>query len=115
MARHGLAWRKRWLERGLVLECLTNRAFYVADAGQITAATYDVLRGIGRKAHGHRRKLAAARPENEIQRITVEHQGRVMLVVEKDAKKHRMNVLPNTAVPEQIVAPPKTAKNGPNA
>lgn len=106
------AWRRRWSERNVVIECMTNRAFYVASAAQITATTYDVLRGIGRKAHRQRRKLAAAKPENDLQRLTVEHQGRLMLAVERDAKKARMNALPNTAAPTPISAPPSAAKNG---
>ena len=101
------AWRTRWLERGIVIECQTNRAFYVADASQITAATYDVLRGIGRKARRHRRKLSVARPESDLQRMIIDHQGTVMLLVEKEAKKARMNTLPNTATTAQIAAPPK--------
>jgi len=69
-----------------------------------------VLQFVGHKARKHRKKLAVTRPENETQRSTIEHQARLMLAVEKDAKKHRMNLLPPTAAQAQPkIEPPKQA------
>ena len=104
------AWRKRELEAGRVIECEIGAAFYVATCEQVSAKTYVVLKTIGRKAKRHRRHLSVQRPENELQRATVEHQARLMHSVEKDSKKARMNLLPSTvtAVQPQI-APPKNA------
>lgn len=103
-------WRKRLRERGLVVECEAGNAFYVASANQISAATYGVLKTIGKRAKRHRGKLAVARPENEIQKQTIEHQARLMQAVERDAKKSRMNLLPSTAAKETPkISPPKRA------
>lgn len=94
------------LERGLVLESMPGSHFYVASADQITAATYGTLKFVGKKAHKQRRKLAAAKIETEQQRSVIEHQARLMLAVERDTKKHRMNVLPNTVVKEPVAKLP---------
>lgn len=101
-------WRNRMRELGFVIECEAGAAFYVATAEQISAATYGTLRTIGRKARKHRTKLAVAKIETESMRATIEHQSRLMLAVEKDTKKHRMNLLPPTVAPQAPqIAPPK--------
>lgn len=82
---------------GVVIECDRGKAFYCACAKQITAQTYVVLRHVSRKAKRQRRKLALAKPEDEFQRTTIEHQARIMVIVEREAKKHRQNLLPSTA------------------
>lgn len=100
-------WRKRLLELGLVVECETDTAFYVATADQISAATYSTLKMIGKKAQRHRRKLSVANPETEAQKNAIEHQGRLMLAIERDAKKSRKE-LPNVpaAANSPRIAPP---------
>jgi hypothetical protein len=104
------AWRKRELEAGKVIECEIGAAFYVASCEQVSAKTYVVLKTIGRKAKRHRRHLSVQRPENDLQRSTVEHQARLMQSVEKDARKARMNLLPSTAVQQPPrIEPPKNA------
>ena len=102
-------WRSRMLdEKGAVIECENGEAFYCATADQVSARTYNVLRGFGRKARRHRKKLAIVKTETTEQRAIAEHQARLMLAVEKDAKKHRMNLLPSTEVKSQPkIAPPK--------
>jgi hypothetical protein len=82
---------------GAVIECDPGKALYCASADQISAQTYTVLRHVGRKAKGHRHKLALAKTEDDLQRTTIEHQARIMVVVEREAKKHRQNLLPSTA------------------
>ena len=92
------------------VEAESGEAFYVANADQTSSATYGVLKSIGKKARKHRQKLSVSKPANDAQRGIVEHQARLMLVVEKDARKHRMNLLPSTAptaVP--VIGPPKKA------
>ena len=91
------AWRSRWQEQGVILECLVGEGFYVASADQISARTYDEISGIGRKARRHRKRLASVMVETEIQRTVIDHQGRLMMAIEEHAKKQRMNVLPSTA------------------
>jgi hypothetical protein len=101
-------WRDRLRERGLVVECDVGKAFYVATTQQISAATYDVLRGVGRKAHKHRVKLSVSKPANDTERTLIEHQARLMNGIERDSKKARMNLLPPTAAPIlPQVSPPK--------
>lgn len=104
------AWRRRLFERGIVVESAPAVSFYVASADQITASTYGTLKFVGKKAHRQRRKLAVAKCENGAQRAVVEHHGRILLAVEKDSKKHRMNLLPSTAAPVPVVAIPDKAK-----
>lgn len=106
-------WRARMYEQfGVVVEVDPGEAFYVASADQISARTYGVLKFVGRKAHKHRKKLAVAKPEDDQQRTIIEHQARLMLAVEKDSKKHRMNLLPSTATPEhpKLAQPKEKAK-----
>ncbi len=101
-------WRKRLLESGIVVECETAKAFYVASTREISAATYGTLKSIGRKARKHRIKLSTTKPVDETERGIVEHQGRLMLNVERDARKSRMSLVPPTAaanVPQ--IGPPK--------
>jgi len=105
-------WRDRLKEAGFTVECEAGKAFYVASSSQVSAATYGVLRGIGRKARRHRVKLSIAKPANDDERSVIEHQARLMNGVERDAKKARMNLLPNTAVPDSVrIAPPKSKGN----
>jgi hypothetical protein len=102
-------WRARLLEQNLVCECETGTAFYIATADQISARTYGTLRGIGRKARKQRQKLSVSKPEDDAQRAVIEHQGRLLNVVERDAKKARMNLLPTTTVSAAPrIAPPKS-------
>lgn len=106
-------WRKRMHEQmGVVVEARTGEAFYVASADDVSARTYSVIKFVGRKAHKHRRKLATVKIESDEQRATIEHQARVMLAIEKDAKRHRMNILPPspTTQAQPQLAPPKAER-----
>ena len=101
-------WRRRLLESGFVVECEPKKAFFVAHADEITARTYSTIDGIRRKAKKHRSKLAVAKIENETQRTTVEHQALLMLAIEKDARKHKANILPTTKPSDMPqISPPK--------
>jgi len=92
------AWRHRMLEdHSIVIEAQRGELFYVSSADQITAGGHGTLSSIVRKAKKQRKKLSVAKVENDTQRQTIEHQARLMLAVEKDARKYRMNLLPNTA------------------
>ena len=101
-------WRDRLRENGFTVECEAGKAFYVATSGQVSAATYGVLRGVGRKARRHRIKLSIAKPVDDSERSVIEHQARLMNGIERDSKKARMNLLPSTAAPAMPqIAPPK--------
>jgi len=93
------AWRHRLRDQGLVVECEPAAAFYVATAVQIIAGSYKALRHVGRTVKNQRRKLSIARPETEEQVSTIQHQGRVLLVLERETKKQRTNLLPTTVSP----------------
>ena len=101
------AWRKAELERGLVIICERSRAFVVATAEQITGSTSDVLGHVVRTAKKHRRRLATIQPADDLQRQVVEHQGRLMSIMEREGKKSRMNVFPSMSVQQ----PPKRIAN----
>lgn len=101
-------WRDRLQEHGLTVECEPGKAFYVATSDQISAATHGVLKGFGRKSRRHRIKLSTAKPTDETQRSVLEHQARLMIGIERESKKARMNLLPSSAAPEMPkIAPPK--------
>jgi hypothetical protein len=95
------AWRKRLAQQKIIMESDPGFAFYVASSDQITAGTHGTLKFIGRKARRQRRKLAAATAQEGADLALIEHHGRLMNAVEKDTRKHRMNLLPGTAVPNQ--------------
>jgi hypothetical protein len=104
------AWRARELERARVILCEPGVAFVVATADQISERTYGVLRHVGRQAKQQRHRLSTVRPVSEIQKQTVEHQARLMLAMEREAKKSRMNLLPKTEQKETVrIQPPKQA------
>lgn len=104
------AWRRRELEAGRVIECDPAEAFYVASADQVSAKTYGVLKHIGRKAKRHRTFLSVQRTEDPILAQTITHHGQLMQATERDARKHRMNLLPHTAAPEPPKIPPPKSK-----
>lgn len=94
------AWRARELEEGRVITCVAGERFVVATAEQITAATYGVLAHVGRTAKKQRRNLATVRAADAATRNVIDHQARLMIAVEQDARKKRMNLLPATQVTE---------------
>lgn len=105
------AWRKRWREKNIIIECDPGASFYVASAGQIGAGTYGVLKTIGRRAKVQRRKLAAAATQPGADCAVIDHQAKLMHAVERDTRKHRMNLLPTTASTERPrIAPPAKKK-----
>jgi hypothetical protein len=92
-----LAWRAREEDNnGIVILCKRKEAFIVATPDQITSGTYETLRHIGRSARKQRKHLATVHADDEMTRLTVDHQARLMMEVERDAKKKRMNALPST-------------------
>lgn len=104
-------WRRRWLERNCVIECDPSAAFYVASVDQVTAHSYGVLQSVGRKAKRHRRKLASFTPDSDAQRTLIEHQARLMVGIERESRKSRMNLIPETKAPTlPNIAPPKGLK-----
>lgn len=104
------AWRARIIERGLVLICEPGRAFVVATGEQISAMTHGVLSHIGRQSKAQRKRLSTVRPESEIEKQTVEHHGRLMLMIERESKKARLNILPNSQPDEPVrISPPEKA------
>lgn len=104
-------WRNRLLrDFSVVVGRMPGLKFYVLSTDQISAASYPELQSIGRKAQRHRKRLAVAKIETELQRATIEHQARLFLHVERDVNKARKNLIPSTAAPEQPrIAPPKSA------
>ncbi len=103
------AWRKRLLEEGKVIHCERGVAFRVATCEEITGRTTDVMRHVQRCAKGQRQALSTVRTDNPVEQTTVEHHGRLLLAIERDVKKSRMNVIPDTtAHSAPQITPPKT-------
>lgn len=102
------AWRKRELEAGRVIESDPGVSFYVASAEQTSAKTYGVFKFIGRKARKHRRFLSVQHTEDAVLAATINHQGKLIMNIEREAKKSRMNLLPSTAATATPqITPPK--------
>lgn len=107
-----VAWRKREEEEGKVIHCDIGKAFYVASANEKSSMTHGVLKSIGRKARKHRKHLSILKTDDPMLGATMQHQGRLMHAVEREAKKSRMNLLPSsTSVPEQPrISPPNRSQ-----
>jgi hypothetical protein len=91
------AWRKRLInDHGIVVECERGTAFLVAPSERITSDTAPVVASAGRKLKKHRTKLTTIKPINPIVASTQLHQMRLLLALEKDVKRTRTNLLPDT-------------------
>lgn len=101
-------WRKRLKEKGIVIDCDAGEAFRVLTADEITAKTYSTFEQIGRKARKQRSNLATIRADRDDQKATVLHHMQMLNATERDARKHRMNLLPGTA----IKPPPRLKQTG---
>lgn len=91
------SWRKRMLEKGLVIECQKDVGFYVAAADDVISNTYGTFSFVIRKSKKQRRKLLTVRKHTEEQSAIIAHQGRLLYETESSAKKSRMNILPSTS------------------
>jgi hypothetical protein len=96
-------WRKRELEKNVVILCEKGEGFFVATPEQVCGETYGVLQSIGRKARMQRTRLAVSRTENTSTSQMIVHQSRLMAEIEREAKAKRMNILP----PAAASAPPR--------
>lgn len=102
------AWREREEEKGRVIKCDPGVAFFVATTDQILGDTHPTLLSMGRLARKQRKRVATVQPSNEQEKLVRDHHGRLLSVIEREAKKHRMNLLPTfeQKAPVQI-GPPK--------
>ena len=89
------AWRKCEEEKGVVILCERGKAFIVATADHITSRTRETLQHIGRSARKQRKHLGTLAPIDETARQTVTDHMRLMMAIERDAKKKRTEMLPN--------------------
>ncbi len=104
------AWRRAEEDKGRVIECQAGVAFYVASAEQVSAKTYQVFKFIGRKARRHRLHLSLQRPTDPVMAQTIAHQGKLSLVLEREARRARQNLLPSTPAPNPPRIKPPTGK-----
>lgn len=103
------AWRSAEMDmKGLVIYCEKGRGFYVATPEQVTGATHGAFRHIRRTAKKQRERLVTIRSTDERIMASVEHQGRLLIAIERDAKKSQMNILPSVKTEEPVKRlPPK--------
>jgi hypothetical protein len=95
----------------VVIHVEAATAFYVASGQQIQDAIEPMIKFTGRKYHRHRVRVATVTPANDTQRTQLEHQGRLLNILERDTKKARMNLLPPTAAASlPQIAPPMMGK-----
>jgi hypothetical protein len=92
------AWRRKEIESGRVIEVEPGKAFFVAEFGHTSGCTQDVFRKVGRKLKKHRTKLATYHPENSAEKAVRDHQMKLCYIMERETKKSRMNILPDTSV-----------------
>lgn len=105
------AWRKRLRkDHGVNLYRAENQGFYVPSTAEVLAQANPRMRHIGRTAKKHIREIAIVKPQNDIERNQVEHQGKLMDVLSRESRKARMNLLPATAANETPrISPPERA------
>lgn len=86
--------------------------FFCPTPEEVYAKTHPTYEHVSRAISKQMRHVAAVKPQNDFQRVTQEHQHRVMYVTKSVLRKDRMNILPPSAVTEvPKIAPPK-AKSG---
>lgn len=97
-------------EKGMVLMYdRSTKQYFIARASDAIAKTSGVLKSVGRKLGQHRKTLyATASTATETERPILEHQSRLTHVLEREAKKQNMNLIPTDPVGNQIqIQPPK--------
>jgi hypothetical protein len=107
------AWRKR-LERDhrVIVYRQDTIGFFCPTPEEVFAQTHPAYEHAGRTFGKQMRHVASVKPENEQQRITQEHQGRLLYNSKRALKKDRMNVLPATEAPvTPRISPPKKASS----
>lgn len=102
------AWVRRLLkDHGINLFRENTIGFFVPTAEEVFSRTHPALQHIGRTAKKQIRHIAVVRAENDLQKTTQDHQGRLLHSISREAKKARMNVLPPTsAAPMPQIVPP---------
>lgn len=101
-------------DKGFVVDFDADaKAYRVCTPSEVMANTPRVIEKIKRRARRQRLNLASvAAHATDSERPVVEHQARVLHVMEREAKKSNMNLLPPTAAaPAPQIAPPQK-KNG---
>lgn len=108
------SWRKEIQKtKGVVIRCHRNHAFLALGDQQKIALTSGVLCAVGRKLRAQRKVISTITTDNPVTRDTAEHQGRLLMVLEREAKRNAMNVLPTFAVQPQVrISPPASAVQG---
>jgi hypothetical protein len=104
-------WRKR-LMRDYNVNMFRQESvgFFCPTPDEVFAKTHPTYEHVGRSIGKQMRHVAIVKPENEGQRVTQEHQGRLLYATKRVLRKDRMNVLPSTATAEQPkIEPPKQA------
>lgn len=113
-----VAWRKRLLnDHRVIVFRQDNTGFFCPTPDEVFGRTHPTLEQAGRKLGRHLKRVVSVRPENDIQTITQEHQGKLLYATRRDLKKARMNSLPSTEAPEPVrISPPDNSrKNGPQS
>ena len=106
------AWRKR-LKRDhrVILFRQDTVGFFCPTPEEVFARTHPTYEHVGRSIGKQMGDVATVKPENEAQRVTQEHQGRLLYATRRGLKKDRMNVLPSTVATEQPqISPPAARK-----
>ncbi len=108
-----VAWRKR-LERDhrVIVFRQESTGFFCPTPEEVFAVTHPTYEHVGRSIGKQMKHVAIVKPENDTQRATQEHQGRLLYASKRALKKDRMNVLPSTVADRPRISPPSKATTG---
>jgi hypothetical protein len=96
------AWRRRLLrDHQVVVYRNKERGFYCPTAAQIYAQTHPAFTMCSHKLHKQLKHVSVSKPESELEKITQEHQGKLLYTSRRELRKTRMNLLPDTATKNQ--------------
>lgn len=98
-------WRKRLLEKGIVLECNPGVAFFAADPDQLNSMSHGILVGFSRKARKHRNKLSVVPTRTDEQRMACIHNARIMMAIESQARTLRLTPPDTSYKPGPVFIP----------
>lgn len=107
------AWIRR-LERdhGVIVWRDKERGFMCPTPDQVYARTHPTLAHAGRAIGKQLRQVSRSKPETETQKVTQEHQGKLLYIQKRELKKARMNTLPSSQPQSQPqIPPPKKSRN----
>ena len=104
------AWTRRLRrDHNVIVDRVKERGFRCLTPDEVYGKTHGTLRHAGRAIRNQLKDVSRTKPENELQKTTQEHQGRLLYAQHRELKKARTNALPFVKPAESPrIAPPVT-------